>query len=345
MASKGRAIAVPPGAVSAPLPEVLSPQLATLVSAPPKTGTWDYEIKLDGYRMLARVDGDDVRLVTRNANDWTRKLTPIAESIKKLKLKSAWIDGEIVIADGDRSNFQALQNAFDASRLQDVQFYVFDLPYCNGFDLRHLELRVRRRFLETVMSNKTSDRIKFSETFGTDAKVLLEAACRMNLEGIIGKRVDSVYTSRRSPNWIKLKCIKEQEFVVVGFTEPDGSRTGFGSLMLALNEADGLHYAGGVGTGFDERTLNTLSAQLRALQQPHSSLAEIPRGLKGYWVKPTLVAQVSFSEWTDEGRIRHPVFKGLRTDKPPSSVIREIPLDRATLGTPPVSNRWRKSKR
>ena len=349
MASKSKktrksAIALPSGGTPAALPEVLSPQLATLVSSPPTTGEWEYEIKLDGYRLLARIEGDDVRLLTRNANDWTAKLLPLAEAVRKLNLESAWIDGEIVIAAGNRSSFQALQNAFDTRRVHDVQYYIFDLPYFAGLDLRHLPLRERRGFLQSIMDGKGSERVKFSETFGTDAKRLLDAACQMNLEGIIGKRVDSPYSSRRSSTWIKLRCSKRQEFVVVGFSDPQGQRTGFGSLILAVNDPDGLHYAGSVGTGFDERTLRSLSKRLKELKQPKAPLVEVPSGLNGHWVQPKLVAEVSFSEWTDEGRIRHPVFHGLRTDKPPSEITRETPLRQDSSINAPVSNRWRRKR-
>ena len=319
---------LPAGARASRLPLSLSPQLATLAASAPKSGDWIYEIKFDGYRVVTRVDGKDVRLFTRNGHNWTSKLKHLAQAIAALDLPDGWLAGEIVIPAGDgRTNFQSLQNAFDTSRTQDIQYYLFDLPYFAGHDLRAVPLRERRRLLRQVLSGNESGPLQFSEEFEADAGSLLDAACRLQLEGVIGKRVDAPYTSMRSNTWIKLKCTRRQEFVIGGYTDPRGTRTGLGSLLLGVHDNQGrLMYAGNVGTGFDDRTLARLKTQLSALQTTKSPFDPLPAGVKGHWVKPKLVAEVSFGEWTSDGRIRHSVFHALRTDKTPGTITKEAPV-------------------
>jgi bifunctional non-homologous end joining protein LigD len=307
------------------LPLSLSPQLATLVDTPPTGGGWIYEVKFDGYRIVTRIDGGDVRLFTRNGNNWTPRLQALAAEIARLRIGSAWLDGEIVVLD-DKGNpsFQLLQNAFDASKTHDIVYFVFDAPYLGGHDLRRLALVERRARLAKMFAKIHSPLVRYSESFDADAASLLQSACKRGLEGIIGKRAQSIYTSSRSPDWIKLKCTRRQEFVVVGYTDPKGSRAGFGSLLLAVHEMDGtLRYAGNVGTGFDDASLRTLKAKLSALDTEKMPLATKPKGVKAHWVKPRLVAEVSFGEWTGDGRIRHPVFHGLRSDKDPDAITQE----------------------
>nr|MBA3254201.1 ATP-dependent DNA ligase [Burkholderiaceae bacterium] len=308
---------LPGGARHAKLPLALAPQLATLASSAPTQGDWIYEIKFDGYRMLARIDGGDIRLFTRRGHDWTSKLKHLLPSIAGLNLPNGWIDGEIVIESGQgRTDFQALQNAFDASATGDIHYVVFDLPYYAENDLRQVPLHERRNLLRQLMSGNESSTLKFSEDFEADAGSLLEAACRLRLEGVIGKRADSSYVSARSPTWIKLKCTQRQEFVIGGYTDPKGSRTGIGSLLLGVHDAQGrLLYSGNVGTGFDHKTLNDLHAKLSAMKTSKPPFHQLPTSIKGHWVSPKLVAEVSFGEWTSDGRIRHSVFHGLRTDK------------------------------
>ncbi|MBA2411591.1 MAG: DNA ligase D [Burkholderiaceae bacterium] len=330
---------LPTGAHTAKLPFSLAPQLATLASAAPTTGDWIYEIKFDGYRIVARVDGTDIRLFTRNGHDWTSKLKHLALAIAALELPGGWLDGEIVVPSGDgRTSFQSLQNAFDTAATQDIHYYLFDLPYFAGHDLREVPLRERRNLLQQVLSTNTSSHLKFSEEFEADAGSLLEAACDLRLEGVIGKRADAPYTSTRSSSWIKLKCTQRQEFVIGGYTDPRGSRTGLGSLLLGVHDAQGqLIYAGNVGTGFDEKTLNALKRKLSALETKQAPFHQLPTGVKGHWVKPKLVAEVSFGEWTSEGRIRHSVFHGLRTDKPPGNITKETviaPPSKSAAQTP-----------
>jgi len=315
---------VPAGAVKAKLPLAFAPQLAVLVDAPPAGSGCTYEVKVDGYRLLARIDGDDVRLFTRNGNDWTSRLEALRDEVASLRIASAWLDGEIVVLDANGNpSFQSLQNAFDARKTSDIVYFAFDAPHFGGYDLTRVPLAERRRVLQAALERNPSGFIRFSESFEGPVRRLLDSACDKGLEGLIGKKADAPYASRRSPTWIKLKCTKRQEFVVVGYTDPNGSRTGFGSLLLAVNEGGKLTYAGNVGTGFDQRGLQSLYAKLKALDTGKSALEAVPRGVKGHWVRPKLVAEVAFTEWTGDGRIRHPVFHGLRADKDPGAITRE----------------------
>ncbi|MEC3764220.1 DNA ligase D [Cupriavidus sp. SS-3] len=337
-----RALKPPPGATRAALPLALAPQLATLVEKPPPdAAAWRYEIKFDGYRLLARVDGKDVRLFTRQGHDWTSKLRALARDVGALGLPDGWLDGEIVVlGKHGETDFQALQNAFDTSRAEAIQYFVFDLPYFAGHDLRKVALVERRALLRRIFGHNVSPRLQFSEDFEASPGDMLDAACRMKLEGVIGKRADSAYVSARSNTWIKLKCTLRQEFVVAGFTDPKGSRTGIGSLLLGVHDSGGrLRYAGNVGTGFDTRTLDELRAQLDALRADASPFHTLPAGVRGHWVKPTLVAEVSFGSWTREGRVRHAVFHGLRTDKPAGAVSVEQPAAPAGKGKAAATTR------
>jgi bifunctional non-homologous end joining protein LigD len=326
-ARRGR-IELPPEAEKAELPETLAPELATLVDAPPSTPEdWVFEVKFDGYRLLARVEGKSVKLFTRNGNDWTHKLARLHKALQKMKLPDGWYDGEIVVHDENgRPNFGLLQLAFDGSDTAEMVYFLFDAPYFNGYDMRAVPLEARREVLKGALEKAPSDAVRFSEEFGTDPKELVVAACKLGLEGVIGKRRDSRYVTRRSPDWIKLKCGQRQEFVIGGYTDPQGSRTGIGSLLLGTYDKAGvLQYAGNVGTGFNEATLRELKAKLSALDTDVSPFP--PRavaGRKHHWVKPKLIAEVSFAEWTSAGSIRHSVFLGLRDDKPAKGIKREI---------------------
>ncbi|MEF7612401.1 DNA ligase D [Aquincola sp. MAHUQ-54] len=309
-----------------PLPLTLAPQLATLVDALPAEGEWIYEIKFDGYRLLARVDGEDVRLFTRNGHDWTSKLRPLAQAVAGLGLRSGWLDGEIVVQDAQGvPDFQQLQNAFDQRKPQGILYFLFDAPYLDGQDLRAAPLRERRERLRAVLEAAgPQSALRFSEDFVVEPAHLLHTACQMRMEGVIGKRADAPYTSGRGRTWIKLKCQQRQEFVIGGYTDPKGSRQGLGALLLGVHDAAGaLQYAGNVGTGFDQRTLADLARQLARLHAEQSPFDALPAGVKGHWVKPKLVAEVSFAEWTKEGRVRQAVFHGLRSDKPPRAIGRE----------------------
>jgi bifunctional non-homologous end joining protein LigD len=327
-AAKTKRGAMPDGAVKAELPAEFAPELATLVDKPPSTPEdWIFEIKFDGYRMLARIEGKSVRLVTRNGNDWTSKLEPLRQELARLKLPDGWYDGEIVVHDQDgRPDFGLLQLAFDGSNTAQIVYFVFDAPYLKGFDLREAPLEARRALLQAALEKSPSETVRFSAEFGNDPAELMDAACKMGLEGVIGKRRDARYVSRRSPEWIKLKCGQRQEFVIGGYTDPQGSRTGIGALLLGTYDQDGvLRYAGSVGSGFNEKTLRDLAGKLEALKTGESPFPpKAVAGRKPHWVKPKLIAEVSFSEWTKSGSIRHPVFQGLRADKPAKRITREV---------------------
>jgi bifunctional non-homologous end joining protein LigD len=224
-----------PNAVAADLPARLEPQLATLAKSVPHNGAWRYELKLDGYRLLARVDDDGtVKLFTRRGNDWTGKLKPLAEAVEALQVRSAWLDGEIVVLDADGTpNFNALQNAFDSSRTASVVYFLFDLPFFDGYDLRRVPLLQRRTLLKAFLDEKGSAQIRFSADFDVDPAHLLESAAALKLEGIIAKRADAPYVSQRTETWLKVKARQRQEFVIAGFTDRTGSSREVGSLVLA----------------------------------------------------------------------------------------------------------------
>ncbi|SCW91583.1 DNA ligase D [Pseudomonas sp. NFACC05-1] len=317
------------GAVAGPLPDTLKPELATLVESAPD-GEWLYEIKFDGYRVMARIENGDVRLLTRNGHDWTHKLPRQAEALAALGLESAWLDGEMVVAnDQGVPDFQALQNAFEGGSSGKIAYYLFDMPYLNGMDLRKVPVQERRAALAAVLEPNESPLLRFSDAFEETPEALLNSACQMQMEGLIGKRVGSTYVSRRSNDWIKLKCKNRQEFVVVGFSEPKGARSAFGALLLGLHDADSgqLRYAGKVGTGFNETTLKSIYQQLLPLETKKAAVVNPPTGYEAkgvHWLEPKLLAEVAFAEMTKDGSVRHAVFHGLRDDKPAKDITQEL---------------------
>jgi bifunctional non-homologous end joining protein LigD len=329
------------GARAAALPASLKPELATLVDTAPD-GDWRYEIKFDGYRIVARIEDAEVRLFTRNGHDWTAKMPRQAKALAALGLQSAWLDGEVVVTNEQGvPDFQALQNAFEQQHSSDIVFYLFDLPYLNGMDLREVPVEQRRSALAKVLEANEDDALKFSDDFADSAESLLASACQMNMEGLIGKRVGSPYVSRRSSDWIKLKCKRRQEFIIVGYTEPKGSRSAFGALLLGLHDADSgeLRFAGKVGTGFSEATLRTLLTQLQTLETDDPALSNPPKGADArgvHWLQPTLVAEVAYAEMTRDGAVRHAVFHGLRSDKPARKITAQKPAAKASEPAQPV---------
>ena len=333
-----RELAVSPsieGAKKAPLPASLKPQLATLVDTAPPGDEWSYEIKFDGYRVLARIDHHAkktaaVQVFTRAGNDWTPRFRQQADALAELDIESAWLDGEAVALDDNGvPSFQLLQNAFDANRAQDITVYFFDVPFLNGYDLRDVPLVQRRAILKALLEPLNHDVLRYSDDFGFSADALLKSACDMALEGIIGKRRDSLYGAGRSSSWIKLKCRRRQEFVIGGYTAPSGSRAAFGALLLGVYDAHGkLQYAGRVGTGFDAATLRAVKKELDALETQHMPFAHAPRERSRtpvHWVEPELVAECNFAEWTGERIVRQASFVSLRRDKPARQIVKEVP--------------------
>lgn len=327
------------------LPDTLAPELATLVAAPPSPlADWVFEVKFDGYRMLARVEAGDVRIFSRNGLDWTAKLTRLQEDIASSGLPDGWYDGEIVVLDETgRPDFGLLQNAFDRLSADKIIYYVFDAPYLAGEDLREMALVDRRERLRTTLAQAHSQMLRFSEQIDAPPAEVMVAACQLGLEGLIGKRKDSRYVHRRSPEWIKLKCGLRQEFVVGGFSKPSGSRLGMSSLLLGVHDKKGtLIYAGSVGTGFNDKTLRALFRRLKPLivsESPFAPSRELEK--KAVWVEPKLVVEVSFAEWTSSGSVRHASYRGLRSDKPAASVVRESavspPAQKASARPPTAS--------
>ncbi len=315
-----------PSSVRGRLPARLAPQLASVAEAPPDEPGWLTEIKFDGYRLLAFLDHGTVRLVTRNGNDWTDRLPAVAEAVGQLHVDEALVDGELVALDKDGvSSFPALQAALSDGRDRTLVFYLFDLLHLDGWNLRRCTLRDRKARLKTL--DTWHGMLRFSDHHEGDTDRMRKAACQMKLEGIICKKADEPYRSDRGQDWLKLKCQGREELLVVGWTEPAGSRTGLGALHLGYYDPDGrLHYAGGVGSGFSDDVLGLLRERLDGLgSAPPRSLMiageDLDQGI--HWVRPELVAETSFTAWSGASRVRHAVFLGLREDKAPQDVVRD----------------------
>ncbi len=315
-----------------PMPAIESPMLATSIEAPFDDPKWLFEVKWDGYRALARIDPDgSVALVSRNGQDFTPKFPELANLADAFSERPLLVDGEIVVLDAEgKPSFGALQERLDRfgrERPQDrpVTFVAFDLLYGNGRDLRNEPLEKRKAALEALVTGRGP--VIVSKHVIGDGKALFEVARERGLEGIVGKRRDSKYVDRRSRDWVKIKTLLRQETVVGGWTEGRGSRKHFGALLVGVHEDGALRYAGSVGTGFDAKKLAAISAKLAPLERKTPPFSERPpTETKAHWVTPALVAEVSFTEWTRDGLMRHPVFVALRSDKDAADVVREVPL-------------------
>ncbi len=320
-------------------PVFFEPMKALLVTEPP-AGDWHYEIKFDGFRALALKGAGETRLLSRNEKDLGAKFPAIAEAVAGLAVRDCVLDGEIVALDPKgRSSFQLLQAYELGETPPALVYYIFDLPRLEGIDLRELPLEERKARLAALLSETDSDALRYSASLGDDAPALLRQARKLGLEGLIGKRAGSRYESgRRSGAWIKLKLHREQEFVIGGYTPPGGSRPHLGALLVGVHDENGaLLCTGKVGTGFNAASLRALHARLEKIRRPDCPFANLPatrasrfgKGLTAsalrhcHWVRPVLVCQLRFSEWTRDGSLRQPVFLGLREDKDAREVVRE----------------------
>ena len=315
-------------------PGWLDPELATLTRDRFSDPGWIFERKLDGERCLAFRSGRQVRLMTRNRKDDTSTYPELTGALAAQQAGGFIIDGEIVAFDGSQTRFARLQQRLgvrqpgpDLLAQVPVWFYIFDVLWADGRDVRPLPLRERKQILRDLLT--FTGTLCFTEHKDTDGEAYFRHACASGWEGVIAKRADAPYHAGRSRDWLKFKCESGQEFVIGGFTDPRGSRAGFGALLLGYYDpARQLVYAGKVGTGFSQRTLDSLHATLAGLEQdrPPFDRGKLPRS-GVHWVQPRLVAEVGFSEWTTDGELRHPRFQGLRDDKDPAEVIREMPQD------------------
>jgi DNA ligase D-like protein (predicted ligase) len=316
------------------MPSWVEPELATLTRERFSDPQWIYERKLDGERCLAFCGPDGVALKSRSAHDTTTTFPEIAGALAAQRHGDLIVDGEIVAFDGTQTRFERLQQrlglASPPQRLLDeipVYYYIFDVLYAGGRDIRTRPLTERKSVLADALDFR--DPLRFTEHRERDGVAFFGQACADGWEGLIAKRATAPYVAGRTKDWLKFKCENAQEFVIGGYTDPQRSRVGFGALLLGYYDADGnLVYAGKVGTGFDNRTLEHLHAVLARLERetPPFTKGHLPSPRGVHWVTPRLVGQVGFSEWTDDGELRHPRFQGLRDDKDPRDVVRETPV-------------------
>ena len=315
-------------------PGWVDPELATLTQDRFSDPGWMFERKLDGERCLAFRSAGKVRLMTRNQKEDTSTYPEITQALAAQRADDFIIDGEIVAFDGSQTKFARLQQRLGVRQpgpelLAEVPvwFYIFDVLWADGRDVRPRPLRERKGILQDLLT--FAGPLRFTEHIDTDGEAYYRQACASGWEGVIAKRADAPYHAGRSRDWLKFKCESGQEFVIGGFTDPQGARTGFGALLLGYYDpGNQLVYAGKVGTGFSQRTLDSLHTTLAALEQDHPPFdrGRLPRS-GVHWVQPRLVAEVGFSEWTTDGELRHPRFQGLRDDKDPADVVREMPQD------------------
>lgn len=314
-----------------------APMLATLTDDYFNDESWIYERKLDGERSLAFRRGSDVRLLSRNRILQNSSYPELVDAVKVQQCDDFVIDGEVVAFEGGNTSFERLQGRMHLkdprSALEtgiSVYYYVFDIMYLEGYDVCALPLRDRKSLLRRAV--KFDGPLRLTVHRNQDGLSYFHEACSKGWEGVIAKKADSAYVHKRSRYWLKFKCVYQQEMVIGGFTDPKGSRHGFGALLVGYYEKGDLRYAGKVGTGFDEQTLYMMGRALSSIETENSPFSDESIMDPGvHWVEPVLVAEVEFSEWTRSGRLRHPRFVGLRRDKPPREVVRERPRGQQTV--------------
>ena len=306
-------------------------ELASLADAPPEGDQWMHEIKFDGYRVLAFCSNGEVRLQTRNGNDWTRKFPSVCVSIAKLKAKAVVLDMEAVVVDeAGKSSFQAMQRALgDGGNPHSIQAYAFDLLYLDGKDLTGEALTSRKKMLANLLKkSRNGTHLHYSDHVIGQGTEMLAKSCSIGLEGIVSKLSDSPYRPGRQQDWLKSKCIQRQEFVIVGYTAARTGPRAIGALHLGYNQDGEMRYAGKVGTGFSMKDAQDLHDRLVKLNSQTPAVTGVPRSVlrAAHWVRPALLCEISFTEWTEDGHIRHPSFQGLREDKKPQEVTMEKPV-------------------
>lgn len=311
------------------MPSRVEPALAMLTAKAPNSGNWGWEVKWDGYRLHVHIEGTRVRIITRGGHDWTERFPAIAEAAKALGPATMVIDGEAVVHDEQgRSDFNALQKSLGASGRRggnlasDALLYAFDLLYLDGHDLRSMEYSSRRHLLEDALQDKESA-IRISEEIDANPNELIDHACRLGLEGIVGKNHDSLYRSGRTGDWVKLKCVQSDAFVIVGYEPSAGLGGGLASLLLAAYKRDQLVYVGSVGTGFKDRDSQQMRKTMdKLLWKGKSPPVAYARKSDVTWVQPTLIAEIEYRAWTSDGKLRHSAYKGLREIQDNADVFR-----------------------
>ena len=308
------------------MPNSIHPELATLVEKPPTGNEWLHEVKFDGYRLLCFIKDNKIKFMTRNQKDWTEKFKDLQLEIQKLSLKSAILDGEVIAINNKKhSNFQLLSNALNKKEKSILRYVIFDLIYYQGMDLSLCALQDRKQLLRKLIPLNNNKLIFSSHIDGKEGDIFFKKACKKGLEGIVSKNILSPYISGRNRNWLKIKCSKRQEFLVIGFTPGNGNRHYFASLLLAVyDKRNQLLYCGKVGTGFNENSLKNIRKLLNKYKTNKVPFKVLPPSLgQVIWVLPKIIVEVEFTEWTRAGVLRHPSFKGLRSDKRPKEIIKE----------------------
>ncbi len=309
-------------------PDWMEPMLATLSHEPFDDESWLYERKLDGERCLVFKHNGELKLMSRNKKSLNAKYPEIVDAFASMEVGHLIVDGEIVAFEDHVTSFSRLQKRMhmadeEKAKKSEVKvyYYAFDLMYAGAYDLTHLKLKERKKALKNLLTYR--DPVRYTPHRNTHGLRFLEEACGKGWEGLIAKRTDSQYLHSRSKKWLKFKCEKSQEFVIVGYTDPEGERIGFGALLLAYYEKDRLRYAGRVGTGFTDDFLGWMIQELETRTIDLAPFDGASPGGAIHWVQPEMVCEVRFTEWTEDGKLRHPSFKGLREDKDPSEVTRE----------------------